>query len=188
MQTLGVATPEPKSDAKDAPKPTGFGHALLMGGGLVGGGTVVFSAFELIRSEPEKAFHLLHDWGPWCFLAMAVTFAISKIANRGLDVAETFGVRIADTMDRVAVQLGSQAEAMQAQAVAQQKSADKDDRNLQEMQTLTSLTAQRSEKSFTMMQQFHEDNQLILQQQQKSLDRIEAKVDQKNKEAEKSQT
>lgn len=162
----------------------GLAQAVLVGGGFAGGSTVIFGAIELIKSEPDKAFRLLHDWGPWCFLAMFVAYVISKIANRGLDVAESFGVRIADAMDRVAVQQGSQAEAMQAQAVALQKSADKDDRNLQEMQTLTSLSAQRSEKTYAMLQQYHEDNRMIMQQQQATLDRIEAMV--KKTEAEKS--
>jgi len=182
-QTLGLST------APVTPAPKRFGgvaQAVLVGGGFMGGGTVVFGAFELIRSEPEKAFKLLHDWGPWCFLAMFVAFAISKVANRALDVGESFGMRIADAMDRVAIQQGSQAEAMAAQAVALQKSADKDDRNLQEMQTLTSLTAQRSEKTYAMLQSYHEDNQLIAKLQQATLDRIEAKVDGKISAVEKS--
>jgi hypothetical protein len=161
-QNLGLGTPETKPPAK---KLGGIGQAILMGGGLMGGGTIVFSAFELIRSEPDKAFKLLHDWGPWCILCLVVTVIVGKLGTRCLDLLQTFGVRIADAMD-------SQAEAMQ-------KMADKDDRNLQEVQTLTSLTAQRSEKSFMMMQQFHEDNQVIMRGFQKSLDRIEAKVDAK---------
>lgn len=170
MQTLGMTAPDSKPEPK---KFGGIGQAILMGGGLMGGGTIVFSAFELIRSEPEKAFKLLHDWGPWCFLCIVVTVIVGKLGTRCLDLLQTFGVRIADAMD-------SQAEAMQ-------KMADKDDRNLMEVQTLTSLTAQRSEKSFQMMQQFHEDNQLIAKAFQASLDRIEAKVDAKIK-AETSQT
>jgi hypothetical protein len=176
-QTLGLSTPAPDPPAK---RLGGIGQAVLVGGGFMGGGTVVFGAFELIRSEPDKAFKLLHDWGPWCFLAMFVAYVISKVANRALDVGESFGTRIADAMDRVAIQQGSQAEALQSQAIALQKSADKDDRNLQEMQTLTSLTAQRSEKTYAMLQSYHEDNQMIAKNQQATLDRIEAKVDGRN--------
>jgi hypothetical protein len=161
-----------ETDTKPAAKKLGgVGQAILMGGGLMGGGTIVFSAFELIRSEPEKAFKLLHDWGPWCFLCIVITVIVGKIGTRCLDLLQTFGVRIADAMD-------SQAEAMQ-------KMADKDDRNLQEMQTLTSLTAQRSEKTYAMLQSYHEDNQMIAKAHQASLDRIEEMV---KKNTEKSQT
>jgi hypothetical protein len=166
-----------QQEAKPARRFSGIAQAVLVGGGFAGGGTAVYALIEVIRSEPDKAFRLLHDWGPWCFLSMFVAYAISKIANRGLDVAESVSTRIADAMDRVATQQEGQASAMRDQASALQKSADKDDRNLQELQTLTSLTAQRSEKTYAMMQSFHDDNRIILQQQQATLDRIEAKVD-----------
>lgn len=173
-----METVQAQSETQDPKRKLGgITQAVLVGGGFAGGGTAVFALVQLVRSEPDKAFHLLHDWGPWCFLSMFVAYAISKIANRGLDVAESVSTRIADAMDRVATQQESQASAMRDQAAALQKSADKDDRNLQELQTLTSLTAQRSEKTYAMMQSFHEDNRLILQQQQATLDRIEAKVD-----------
>lgn len=168
-----VTQPEQQAPKRNL---AGITQGLLIGGSMAGGGTAVFALVELARSAPDKAFHLLHDWGPWCFLSMFVAYAISKIANRGLDVAESVSTRIADAMDRVATQQESQAAAMRDQAAALQKSADKDDRNLQELQTLTSLTAQRSEKTYAMMQSFHEDSRMILQQQQATLDRIEAKV------------
>jgi hypothetical protein len=53
---------------------------------------------------------------------------------------------------------------------------------MEQMQTLTAFTAQRSEKTYSMMQSFHEDNQLILKQFGETLTRIEAKVDQQAKE------
>ena len=49
--------------------------------------------------------------------------------------------------------------ALERLAVAQQQSADKDDRQLQEMQTLSSLTAQRSERVYDQQRQYHDENQ-----------------------------
>jgi len=144
------------TETAPAKRTSGVVQALLVGGGFAGGSSAIFGIIELIHAEPEKAFRLLHDWGPWCFLSMFVAYVLSKIANRGLDVAESFGTRIADAMDRVAVQQASQADAMQAQAVALQKSADKDDRQLQEMQTLTSYTAQQSERTYQKMSELTE--------------------------------
>lgn len=181
-----TTTTQTASEPKQEKKLGGLAQAVLLGGGFAGGTSIIFGVIQLIRSEPDKSFKLLHDWGPWCFLAIFVAYVVWRIASRGLDVAESFGTRIADAMDRVAVQQQSQAEAMQAQAVALEKSADKDDRNLQEVQTLTSLTAQRAEKTFAMLQAFHQDNRLILEQQQKTLDRIEAKVDGRIQSTEKS--
>jgi hypothetical protein len=174
----GMLTPTP--EAKPPSRFGSFTQALMVGGGLAGGGSVAIAAIELIHSEPERAFKLLHDWGPWGFLSMLIAYVVGSIGKRGLDVFETFSTRVANSLE-------SQAVAMSAQAVALQKSADKDDRNLQEIQTLTSLTAQRSEKTYAMMQAFHEDNQQIAKLHGETLKRIEEKVDARLAGAEKSQ-
>jgi hypothetical protein len=85
---------------------------------------------------------------------------------------------IVTAFGRISASVEKQAESMGLLAAAVKQSADKDDRQVQEMQTLTALTAQRSEKTYSMMQQFHEDNQLILREYGETLKRIETKVDQ----------
>jgi hypothetical protein len=169
METTPLATsPAPASSKRLA----AITQGLLVGGSFAGGGTVIFSAIELIRSEPDKAFRLLESWGPWFFLALFTAYTLRELVNRLLDLGERFGDRVANALDNVAAEQKVAALAMRDQAAAIQQSAEKDDRNLQEMQTLTALTAQRSEKTYAMLQAYHEDNQKILL-------RIEEKVDTK---------
>lgn len=161
MGSLGLPTPSPAPNKGTFPST--FGNMLALGGSFVGGGSIVIAAIELVRTEPDKAFKLLQNWGPWFILALFVAWVVYALASRALDLAGTVGGRIAD--------------AMESQAVSIRQLADKDDRQAQEMQVLTSLTAQRSEKTYSMMQSYHEDNQEILKLQQETLARIERKVD-----------
>lgn len=162
-------TPLPLDKAKPL---RGIGNMLMMGTSFAGGGAIVLAAFELIRAEPDRAFRLLQTWGPGFILVLFIAWAIQQLVGRALDIAERVGGRIADAME-------SQSVSLQGQALAIQQSADKDDRQVQEMQTLTALTAQRSEKTYAMMQSYHEDNQMILKSQAETLARIEKKVDAK---------
>ncbi len=140
-----------------------LGSGLVLGTSIVGGGSVVYAAFELIQAQPDRAFRLLQSWGPGFLLALFIAWSLSRIVNRAIDVAEKVGGRVALSLENVATEQGKQ-------ALAQQAAADKDDRQLQEMQTLTALTAQRSEKTYAMLQSYHED-------MQETLRRIEQKFD-----------
>lgn len=137
MQLLGLNLAGNNQESQGAPtKRLGFGQTLLIGGGCVGGGTIVLSAIEIIRSEPEKAFKLLHDWGPWFFLAMLIVWVLGGIMNRALSIAERVGDRMAGSLESVAEQQQSLAEAARVQADALKVASEKDDREKQEMQVL----------------------------------------------------
>ena len=145
MTVLGIASENQGSGGTT--KKIGLAQGLLVGSGIAGGGTIVVSLIELIRSEPEKAFKLLHDWGPWYFLAIFVAYAVSKLFNRGLDIAEHVGDRVAGSIESLVVEQRSLAEASHAQALAMQTMADKDDRDKQEMQILVAVVNSKVEQS-----------------------------------------
>jgi hypothetical protein len=136
---------------------------IALGGGWSVGAAIVFGAFELIRSEPHEAFPLLKSWGPWAIVSIVALYVLYDVVRMALNI----GMRMVQAVEKL--------------AVAQQKSADKDDRQVQEIQTLTALTAQRSEKTYAMLQQYHEGLQ-------ESLKRVEDKIDNKLAGAEKSTT
>ncbi len=112
-----------------------------LGGGLSVGAMVCFGFFEILRSSPQQAFPLLQSWGPRVLLAIIVIYVLYDLAKMAINVA----VRLVHALEKL--------------AVAQQKSADKDDRQLMEMQTLTAMTAQRSERASETQQRYHEENQ-----------------------------
>ena len=148
-QTLGLtASTEPTPSKRLA----GITQGLLVGGSMAGGGTVVFGAIELIRSEPDKAFRLLESWGPWFFLALFIAWALTKLGNRLLDVVERLGDRMADAMENVAGEQKNQAEAMKEQALALQAQASKDDRERERLSTMVDYGAQQSRQALETVQ------------------------------------
>lgn len=153
------------ANGNEEKKPLSMANIFLVGTSFIGGGSVLFAGLGLIRDQPDRAFGLLQAWGPWFFLASFIAWAVSRLSDRAIEIFGRVGDRLADSVEKIATEQGRQ-------AIALQTAADKDDRQLQEMQTLTSLTAQRSEKTYSMLQDYHES---ILQQ----LERIEAKVDTK---------
>ncbi|ODU52205.1 MAG: hypothetical protein ABT07_01370 [Microbacterium sp. SCN 70-10] len=122
-------------------------QGILVGGSMAGGGTAVFALIELMRSEPERAFALLQTWGPGFLLALFVAWSISRIITRALDVVERVGDRFAGSMENVAIEQRSLAEAAHAQAMAMQTMADKDDREKQEMQILVGVVNSKVEQT-----------------------------------------
>lgn len=106
---------------------------IALGGGWSVGAAIVFGAFELIRSEPHEAFPLLKSWGPWALVSIVGLYVLYDLAKILLNI----GTRLVQAVEKL--------------AVAQQKSADKDDRQVQEMQTLTAYTAQQSERTYQKM-------------------------------------
>ena len=129
-------------------------QGLLAGSGIVGGGTVVISVIELLKSQPDKAFRLLETWGPWFFLAFFSVWAANGLMNRALDAAERLGDRVADSMDKMAVQQEqlafSQAKlavAAQESATAAQLTAARDNREADRMATTVDYAAQQSRET-----------------------------------------
>jgi predicted metalloprotease len=103
---------------------------IAAGGGFSLGASIVFGAFELLHSDPHEAFPLLIAWGPWAIVALVALYF-------GYDLLKAF------------LNIGTRAvAALEELAVAQKKSADKDDLQLQEIQTLTAYTSQQSERTW----------------------------------------
>jgi methyl-accepting chemotaxis protein len=101
---------------------------IALGGGWSVGAAVVFGAFQLLRSNPTDAFPLLKAWGPWAIVTIVALYVFYDLV-------------------RILMGIGNQlVQSVEKLAVAQQQLADKDDRQTQEMQTLTSYTAQQTER------------------------------------------
>ncbi len=111
---------------------------VALGGGWSVGAAIVFGAFELLHNDSKDAFPLLRSWGPWAIVTIIAIYAFYDLAKMFLNV----GMRLAHAVEAV--------------ASAQQKAADKDDRQIQEMQTLTSYTAQQSERAYALISQLAE--------------------------------
>ena len=145
--TLGLGTTATASTPTPPKRLASVTQGILVGGSMAGGGTAVFALIELMRSEPERAFRLLQTWGPGFLLALFVTWCLSKILNRALDVVERVGDRFAGSVENVAIEQRSLAEAAHAQALAMQTMADKDDREKQEMQILIGVVNSKVEQT-----------------------------------------
>ena len=122
-------------------------QAIMLGGAVTGGGSVVFASFELIRANPDKGFALLEKWGPWFFLAVFAVWALNGLLNRLLDVFTDLGGRFAGSMDRIADEQTKLAQAGQDQAEALKRSADRDDRDHERMSTLVDYAGQQSRQA-----------------------------------------
>ena len=152
MSFLGLGTPV----AEQSNTRQTVTQAILFGGGIAGSGAVVFSAFELIRSNPDKGFALLERWGPWFFLAVFTVWVLNGLLNRLLDVFSELGGRFAGSMDRIADEQTKLAKAGQDQAEAMQRSADKDDRDHERMATLVDYSGQQSRQAAEAVTAMHE--------------------------------
>jgi len=130
-----------------ASKSDGFSTVLMVGVTVFGGGSFAYGIFQIIRSEPDKAFDLLKSWGPGFLLAIFIAWCVSNLFNRGLDVTVRTGDRSAAAMEGATIQMQSIAEAMHAQALALQSTADRDDRDKQEMQILVGVVNSKVEQA-----------------------------------------
>ncbi len=108
------------------------------------GVAILLGAFEVFRNDPHEAFPLLQAWGPRVVIGLVLIYVLYDLVKMALNIC----VRLVHAIEKL--------------AVAQEKSADKDDRQLQEVQTLTALTAQRSERAAEIQQRYHEENQTQL--------------------------
>jgi hypothetical protein len=117
-----------------------FAKRLVFGSGWSIGAAIVFGAFEILRSDPHDAFPLLVAWGPKAIGSIIALYVVYDLAKIVLNL------------------VGRAIHAFEKMGAGLQKIGDKDDRAVQEMQTLTAVTAQRSEKTHTMLQGYHEAN------------------------------
>jgi hypothetical protein len=117
---------------------------IALGGGWSVGASVVWGVFELLKDKPDQAFPLLRAWGPWAIVTI---------------VALYFGYDIL----KVLLAIGTRGVvAIESLAAAQEKLAEKDDRQLQELQTLTSYTSQSTERLSILMHSMHDKLDLVL--------------------------
>jgi hypothetical protein len=96
--------------------------------GGVGVAAVLLVVGRVLESDPKQAFALLQAWGPNFFIAMVVVMILGAQLERMVEIQRE-GARAQHQM----------AEAMSA-------IAQKDDRQLQEIQTLSSYTAQQMDR------------------------------------------
>jgi hypothetical protein len=108
----------------------------MYGASLFGGGSIAYAIVQLVREQPERAFELMTSWGPGYVLALLVAYALHRLLDKAVDAQSRSNESNAGAIRDVAVEMRRVAEATNAQALALQKTADKDDREKQEMQTL----------------------------------------------------
>lgn len=137
MSLLSIAGPTEQENARRETVNSSLRAEMIkrvaLGGGWSVGAAIVFGVFELVRSEPHEAFPLLKSWGPWAIVSIIALYVLYDLVRMALNI----GTRMVQAVEKL--------------AVAQQKSADKDDRQVQEMQTLTAYTAQQSERTYQKM-------------------------------------
>lgn len=108
-------------------------------GGLAGGGTIIWGVVELLKSEPDKGFRLLHDWGPWCFLIGIVLFVLYMLSISLIRARSESDARMAAAFDRLAV-------GQERVAAAAEAAAAKDDRQIQQIEVMQTTVVMKIER------------------------------------------
>jgi hypothetical protein len=121
-------------------RPKSLGEmATVVVGSLLTGGGIAYATVELIRAEPSRSFDVIGimlKWGPGYILAGLVAYLVSRLLDKALDGWRGEGELSAAAVREVAVEMRAIAEATARTAAALQTTADKDDRDKQEMQIL----------------------------------------------------
>ena len=153
MTLLGITSPteaeQDRAETTNAKFRVGIARNLAKGGGVSIGAAVLWMAFSILKADPKDAFPLLEVWGPKAVGTIVVIYVVYDVVKIVLNLVSRM-VRSVEKM-----------------AVAQQKLADKDDRQVQEMQTLTAYTAQQSEKMYGKMVNLAEKIEALTQAIQK---------------------
>lgn len=111
---------------------------IATGGGFSVGASVVWGVFELLKDKPDQAFPLLRSWGPWAIVTSLALYFGYDVLKALLNI----GLRMTVAVEKL--------------ALAQQQLAEKDDRQLQELQTLTSYTSQSTERVVESQRLMHD--------------------------------
>lgn len=131
MTSLGLnALGGPKAEATFGFRGGWLKHIGVAIGGA-SGAAVILGGYEILRSQPDKAFALLQAWGPVFLVSIVAIFVVGKFLD-GLNstVRESFSVvaagvqnsaeaagRTADALTRLADQGGRQAEQVERLAI-----------------------------------------------------------------------
>ena len=121
---------------------------LFLGGGMSAGAAIAWGVFEMLRDNPRDAFSLLRAWGPWAIVTMFAMYAVYDLSKKALSIGKRGVI------------------AVEALSTAVKQIAEKDDRQIQELQTLTSYTSQGVERQAASQRELHE-----------KVDGVESKID-----------
>lgn len=134
MTLLGItASEQAKAETDEHSLRAEIVKRVALGGGWSVGAALVYGAYELLHSDPHDAFPLLRSWGPWAIVTIIALYFGYDVVKIALNVA----VRGVTALEQL--------------AAAQQQGADKDDRQIQEIQTLASFSAQESVRTADKM-------------------------------------
>jgi hypothetical protein len=148
MSILGLTPGSPVADGDHkATALASFRQAFLIGGSFMGGGSVIFGAFELMRSEPDKAFKLLEIWGPWFIIALFSVWAANGLMLKAIAGVERIGDRVCDSFDKVAAEQKRLADSQDVIATAAKATAEVDDRERERMSVLIEYAGSQSREA-----------------------------------------
>jgi hypothetical protein len=133
--------------------------------GGASGAAIVLGAYEVLRSQPDRAFALLQGWGP-TFLIVIVALCIVGNFLEGLNatVRESFNV--------VAAGVQNSAEAAGRTADALTRLAEQGGEQARETQRLATFAAQESQNVYERLDQQDE----VLGQLMKSMNTIQGRL------------
>ena len=124
----------PRAEVKAAFR-SGWLRNIGVAVGGASGAALALGAYQVLKSEPERAFGLLQAWGPAFLVAMLAIFVLGRFLE-GLNstVRESFAV--------VASGVSSSAEAAGRQADALTRLADQGNKQAEEVRRLAIYAAQ----------------------------------------------
>jgi hypothetical protein len=121
---------------------------------------LLMAAFKMLEAQPDQAFGLLRSWGPSFLIGAMALWLFSSLLERavdkGLQILREYFSATAAAQEKSADATKESAVALQALATGVQRIADKDDRQMQEMQTLTAFTGAQTEKMYSRMGELHD--------------------------------
>lgn len=120
---------------------------------------IVFQFFQLLKEQPKEALAMLSQWGPNFLLWILVLAIIGGLLSQFIEI----------TRDGVAAQ--------RQMAEAMAKIAEKDDRQIAEIQTVGAYAAQQSDKLIEKMNQQAEENRRNWERMQLHFEKITAHLD-----------
>lgn len=112
-----------------------YAEVAMGGAGMV---AVLLAGLKLLETQPGDAFQVLRAWGPWPFIALVFLALVGTFVNRLNDTIQSAFTQVVESAQQ-------SAHAQQQMAAAITQVAQKDDRQLQEIQTLAGYTAQQAQ-------------------------------------------
>jgi hypothetical protein len=134
VTSLGLSAVSPRAEVAAGFRSGWLKHVGVAVGGA-SGAAIVLGAYDVLRSQPDRAFSLLQGWGPAFLLAIVAMLIVGRyLEGLNLTVRESFSV--------VAGSLQSGAEATGRTADALTKLADQGGRQAEQVERLAIYAAQ----------------------------------------------